>query len=84
MLPPRPGQARHQAGPHRIADTDHHDRQGGSRHLGRLRRRRSEGRDQVDRAADELAHDGREAVGRALAVAVFIGDVLTFDVAELA
>src|SRR5262249_32262034 len=70
-----PGQARHQAGAHRIADADHHDRD---------RRRRGVGRDQVDRATHELAHHGREAVGHALAVAVFVVDALAFDVAELA
>src|SRR5262249_33615640 len=54
------------------------------RRLGRFRRRRGVGRDQVDRATHELAHHGREAVGHALAVAVFVVDALAFDVAELA
>ena len=45
-------EARDQAGPHRIADANHHDRDGRSCCLGRLRRRGAEGRDQVDRTAD--------------------------------
>src|SRR5262249_61881392 len=60
------------------------DRDGRRRRLGRFRRRRAVDRDQVDRAANELAHRGREAVGHALAVAVFVIDALAFDVAELA
>jgi hypothetical protein len=45
---------------------------------------RAVGRDQVDRAADQLVHHGRKAVGHALAVTVLVVDALTFDVAELA
>src|SRR5262249_44288385 len=33
--------------------------------------------------ADEFAHHGREAVGHALTVAIFVIDALAFDVAEL-
>jgi len=45
----RPGEARYQAGAHRIADANHHDQDGRGCCLGRLRRRGAEGRDQVDR-----------------------------------
>src|SRR5215831_18264231 len=44
----------------------------------------AEGRNQVDWTADELAHHRRQAVGRPLAVAVFIVDGLALDVAEFA
>jgi hypothetical protein len=80
----RAGETRHQARANRITDADHHDRDRRRRRFGCFRRRRAVGRDQVDRAADELAHHGREAVGHALAVAVFVVDALAFDVAELA
>src|SRR5262249_14423010 len=50
----------------------------------RFDRRRAVCRDQVDRAPDEFAHRGGEAVRHSLAVAVFIVDALAFDVAELA
>ena len=49
-------------------------------HAADVRDRRAD----VDRAADELSHHGRETVGHALAVAVFVVDALAFDVAELA
>jgi hypothetical protein len=81
-----PGRARLAArpAPHRIADADHDDGDGGRRLLGRVRRRRAVGRDQIDRAAHQLRRGRRQPIRRPLAVAVLIGDVLPFDVAELA
>src|SRR5262249_48662979 len=79
----RAGEARHQAHAHRIADADHYDWDRRRRRLGRFRRRRAVARDQVDRAADQLAHHGGEAIGHALAIAVFAIGTLAFDVAEL-
>jgi len=83
MLPP--GRARLATRlAHRIADADHDDGDACSCLLGRLCRRRAEGRDHIDGPANELRRDRRKPVGRALAVAVLVGDVLAFDVAELA
>src|SRR5262249_21171487 len=53
------GETRDQARAHRIANTDHDDGNGGRGLLGSLRRRRAEGRDHVDRAANKLRHDLR-------------------------
>ena len=77
------GEARHQAGTHWIGDADHYDRDRRCRRLGCFSWRRAVGRDQIDRAADKLAYDGREAAGNALAVAVLV-DAAAFDVAVLA
>jgi hypothetical protein len=76
----RSGKALNQADPHRIADTDHDDGDGCRRLLGRLCRLRAVGRNQVHRAANELGRDRREPVWCPLTVAVFIRDVLAFDV----
>src|SRR5262249_27012286 len=68
----------------RITDTDHDDGDGRRRFLGRIRRRRAVGRNQVHRTANELGRDRREPVWCPLAIAVLIGEVLAFDVSELA
>src|SRR4029077_11737314 len=65
-------------------DTDHYDWYRRRRRLGRFNRRRAVGGNKVNRAPDELAYDGGEAVGHALAVSVFVIDTVAFDVAELA
>ena len=80
----RPGEACDQAGPHRIADADHDNGDGRRRLLGRVRRRRAVGRDQIHRAAHQLRRGCRQPIRRPVAVAVLIGDVLPFDIAEFA
>src|SRR4029077_12069947 len=65
-------------------DTDHYDWYRRRRRLGRFNRRRAVGGNKVNRAPDELAYDGGEAVGHALAVSIFVIDTVAFDVAELA
>jgi hypothetical protein len=80
MFPP--GRARLATGPDRITNPNHDDGDGRRRLLGRMRRQRAVGRNQVHRAANELGRHGREPVWCPLAVAVFIGDVLPFDVSE--
>jgi len=79
----RTSEARHQACAHRIGHADHHDRDCRRRRLGCFRWRRAVGRNKIDRSADEFAHRAHEAIGHALAVAVFVVDTLPFDVAEL-
>ena len=77
-------QARDQPGPDRIADADHDDRDGGGRLLGRAGRRRTEGRDQVDRAADQRRRRRCQPVGLPFPVAIFEGDVPALLIAEIA
>jgi hypothetical protein len=67
----RPGEARDQAGPHRIADADHDDGDARRRLLGRVRRRRAVGRDQIHRAAYQLRRGRRQPIRRPVDIAEF-------------
>ena len=52
--------------------------------LGRAGRRRTERRDEVHRATDQLRRDPREPVGEPTGVAILEGNVLAFQIAKVA
>ncbi len=79
-----PGKVRDQPGPHRIADADDHDRNGRGGLLRRARRRRAECRDQVDRHAHQFRRRLSERLGRAVRGAIFVGEILALDIADVA
>ena len=77
-------EALHQAGPHRIADRDHDDRDRRGGGLGGAARRRAIGHDHIDRQSAPVRppppRAGRVAVGGA----IFKRDGLSLDIAGLA
>ena len=76
--------ALHQAGPHRIANQDHDDRDRRCGGLGGAARRRAVGRDHVDRQTRQLGRGRRKPLGIAVGAAIFESDGLSFDIAGLA
>src|SRR5262249_222951 len=74
----------HEAGPHRVADTDHHDGNRRRRLLGRNTGRRPIGGDHVHRTADELGRRAGKSLRHPIGVTVVEYDVVTFEVAEVA
>src|SRR5262249_61999458 len=74
----------HEAGPHRVADTDHHDGNRRRRLLGGNSGRRPISGDHVHRTADELGRRAGESLRHPLGVAVVEYDVVTFEVAGVA
>src|SRR5262245_58223555 len=79
-----PGEARYQPGPHWIANSHHDDGDRRCRLLGREGRRRTERRDEVDGAMDQLDRDPRQPIGQPTGVAIVECDVLAFQIAKIA
>jgi len=78
------GEARHKAGPDGIADCNHHDGDCRRCLFGRLRRRRTEGHDDVHGQLGQLRRGRDEAIRRFFRGSIFNGDIPTFDVAKVA
>src|SRR5262245_14920694 len=79
-----PGEARYQPGPHWIANSHHDDGGRRCRLLGREGRWRTERRDEVDGAMDQLDRDPRQPIGQPTGVAIVECDVLAFQIAKIA
>ena len=80
----RTSEARHKPGPHRIADPDHDNGNFRGCLLGRAGRRRAVDRDHIHRTAHEIGRDFGEPVRQPVTVTILEGDVLAFQVAEIA
>ena len=80
----RSGEAWHEPGAHGIADRDHDDGNGGGGLLGRQACGRAEGRNDVHRATNERPRGLGKLLRHFIAIRILEGDVLAFEVTEIA
>src|SRR5262249_15001856 len=80
----RSGEAWHKAGAHGIADRDHDDRNRDGGLLGREACGRGVGRNDVHRATNERRRRLGESLRHPIAIRIVEGDVLAFEVTEIA
>src|SRR5262249_25387988 len=80
----RSGEAWHEPGAHRIADRDHDDGNRGGGLLGREACGRAEGCNYVPRATNQRPCGLGESLGHSIGIRVVEGDVLAFEVTEIA
>src|SRR5262249_31928498 len=80
----RSGEAWHEPGAYGIADRDHDDGNRGGGLLGREACGRAEGCNNVHRATNERRRGLGESLRRAVAIRIVEGDVLAFEVTEIA
>ena len=77
-------EGRDQPGPHRVANRNHDDRDRRRCLLGREAGGGAVGRDDIDRAVDDLRRSFGEPFGHPVAIGVVECDVLAFEVTEIA
>src|SRR5262245_56784900 len=80
----RSGEAWHEPSAYGIADRDHDDGNRGGGLLGREACGRAEGCNNVHRAANERRRGLGESLRRSVAIRIVEGDVLAFEVTEIA
>src|SRR5262249_8622760 len=80
----RSGEAWHKPDAHRIADRDHGNGNRGGGLLGREACGRAEGCNNVHRATNERRRGLGESLRRSVAIRILEGDVLAFEVTEIA